>query len=418
MQEALRGLVKIPSVTGQEAVQDEKYGYLPYGRDVFEALRYVLELCESYGFRTKNCDNRLGWAEIGEGEEMIGVLAHLDVVPAGNDWDYPPFDLTEADGNVYGRGVTDDKGPAVAAIWAMKRLLDSGIKFNKRIRIIFGCQEETGDWSDMQYYREHEELPSRGFTPDADFPAIYGEKGIISLKAFYPKENSGITEATGGNAVNMVADAAKIVIDNGRTVQTSGVSAHGSMPEEGENAIAKAMNEAAAESSFAQLYMDKLGYNLHGEGIGLALSDEESGKLTMNVGTISTDDEHICLEIDIRYPVTCTEEEIKQSVYEKFKEAGFEIEIYEFMKPVFMDKNGEMIQTLVKTFTEVTGIEAEPTVIGGGTYARAMENIVAFGPMIPGRICSEHMKNEYLPSGDLELASEIYENVLRKLCCE
>ena len=119
----------------------------------------------------KTCENRIGWAEIGEGEQLIGILAHLDVVPAGNDWDYPPYDLTIEDGQMYGRGVVDDKGPAFCAVMAMKELLDSGVPLKKRVRIIFGCQEEAGDWLDMQYYREHEELPSYGFTPDADFPA-------------------------------------------------------------------------------------------------------------------------------------------------------------------------------------------------------------------------------------------------------
>lgn len=418
MLEALRGLVRIPSVTGQTGVQDEKYGYLPYGRDVFEALKYMLDLCESYGFRTKNCDNRVGWAEIGEGEELIGILAHLDVVPEGNGWDYPPFDLTEADGKVYGRGVADDKGPAMAAVWAMKQLLDSGVPLHSRIRIIFGCQEETGDWLDMEYYKEHEELPARGFTPDADFPAIYGEKGIIALRAFYPKEGSGITEAKGGNAVNMVADFAELKLESGRSIKTSGISAHGSLPEEGENAISKAMEQAADESSFAQLYMQKFGYYLNGEGLDMAFADEESGKLIMNVGTISTDDDRICMEINIRYPVTYSEEAMRKAVYEKFKAAGFETEIYEFMKPVFMDKDGDMIKTLVQTFNEITGMQEEPTVIGGGTYARAMENIVAFGPMIPGRPCTEHMKNENLLAEDLKLAAKIYETALRKLCCE
>ena len=415
MSEALKGLLRIPSETGCGEEYDEKYGVMPYGRHVFEALKYMLDLCGSLGFQTKNCENRIGWAEIGEGEELIGILAHLDVVPAGNDWDYPPYELTIADGQMYGRGVVDDKGPAFCAVMAMKELLDSGLPLKKRVRIIFGCQEETGDWLDMQYYREHEELPSYGFTPDADFPAIYGEKGIISLYISHPIGGSGIKTAEGGNAVNMVADLAEIVTDSGQKIQTSGISAHGSTPEEGENAITKAMEEAAPKCAFAAKYMDLIGYNLHGEALGLDFSDEQSGKLTMNVGLLKTDEEKITLGIDIRYPVTLEADKIKQKIKETFEAHGFAAEITEHMDPVFMDKNGEVIKTLIGAFREVTGIEDEPAVIGGGTYARAMPNIVAFGPIIPGHPCTEHMKNEHISEEDFETAMKVYTIALEKL---
>lgn len=415
MSEALKGLLRIPSETGCGEEYDEKYGVMPYGRHVFEALKYMLDLCESLGFQTKNCENRIGWAEIGEGDQLIGILAHLDVVPAGNDWDYPPYDLTIEDGQMYGRGVVDDKGPAFCAVMAMKELLDSGVPLKKRVRIIFGCQEETGDWLDMQYYREHEELPSYGFTPDADFPAIYGEKGIISLYVSHPIAGSGIKAAEGGNAVNMVADLAKIVTVNDETIQMSGVSAHGSTPEAGENAITKAMEAAAPKCSFAAKYMDLIGYHLHGEALGLNFSDKQSGKLTMNVGLLKTDEEKITLGIDIRYPVTLKADEIKKRIKETFESQGFAAEITEHMDPVFMDENGEVIRTLIGAFREVTGIEDEPTVIGGGTYARAMPNIVAFGPIIPGHPCTEHMKNEHISEEDFEIAMKVYTLALKKL---
>ena len=415
MLEELKGLLSIPSETGCEPEEDAEYGLMPYGRHVFEALRYVLDLCARLGFRTKNCANRIGWAEIGEGEEMIGILAHLDVVPAGNGWDYPPYDLTVADGQMYGRGIIDDKGPAFFAILAMKDLLDSGIPLKKRVRIIFGCQEETGDWLDMAYYREHEELPTYGFTPDADFPAIYGEKGILSLHASYPLAGSGIVSAKGGNAVNMVADLAELVLADGEKMCMSGVSAHGSMPEEGENAITKVMEAAAKKSAFAAAYMEKIGYRLHGEGMGLDFCDEQSGRLTMNVGTIASDETELTLGIDIRYPVTLAHDAILQSVQAAFEGAGFAVDVFEHMDPVFMDKDGDVIRTLIRAFREVTGIQDEPTVIGGGTYARAMPNIVAFGPVIPGHPCTEHQKNECISVEDFETAVKVYRRALQEL---
>ncbi len=415
MSEALKGLLRIPSETGCGEEYDEKYGVMPYGRHVFEALKYMLDLCESLGFRTKNCENRIGWAEIGEGEELIGILAHLDVVPAGNDWDYPPYDLTIADGQMYGRGVVDDKGPAFCAVMAMKELLDSGLPLKKRVRIIFGCQEETGDWLDMQYYREHEELPSYGFTPDADFPAIYGEKGIISLYVSHPIEGSGIKTAEGGNAVNMVADLAKIVTGDNETIQRSGVSAHGSTPEEGENAITKAMEAAAGNCAFAAKYMDLIGYHLHGEALGLDFSDEQSGKLTMNVGLLKTDDEKITLGIDIRYPVTLKADEIKQKIKAAFEAHGFAAEITEHMDPVFMDKNGDVIRTLIGAFREVTGIEDEPTVIGGGTYAKSLKNIIAFGPEKLGIDYHIHGADEFILVSGMEEAVLVYMEAIKNL---
>lgn len=413
--EALRGLLRIPGETGWGEEYDEKYGVMPYGRHVFEALKYVLDLCDKLGFRTKNCDNRIGWAEIGEGKELIGILVHLDVVPAGSDWDYPPYDLTLDNGQMYGRGIVDDKGPAFCAIMAMKELLDSKTPLKKRVRIIFGCQEETGEWLDMRYYREHEEMPLYGFTPDADFPAIYGEKGIISLRASYPLSGSEIKTAEGGNAVNMVADFAKILTDSGDRIQATGVSAHGSTPEEGENAISKAMEAASKKCAFAAKYMDLIGYRLHGEALGLNFCDEQSGRLTMNVGTMKTDDEKIIFEIDIRYPVTFKADEIEDKIKAAFTAHGFTADITEHMEPVFMDKEGGLIKTLIGAFREVTGIEEEPTVIGGGTYARAMPNIVAFGPVIPGHPCTEHMKNEHISEEDFETAMKVYALALKKL---
>ena len=186
MIDALRKLIAIPSITDATAEEGK-----PFGKNVNDALVYMLNFCQDLGFRTKNCGNYLGFAEIGQGEELMGILCHLDVVPTGEGWQHDPFGGEVVDGRIYGRGAMDDKGPAMAAVYAMKDILDSGRKLNKRVRIIFGCQEETGDWVDMEYYKEHEEIPSFGFTPDADFPAIYGEKGILMVRLSMEASKSG-----------------------------------------------------------------------------------------------------------------------------------------------------------------------------------------------------------------------------------
>lgn len=181
------GLIAIESVAAPGSSEEE-----PFGPGPAAALKYMLELCASMGFRTKNCDGRVGWAEIGQGDEMVGILCHLDVVPAGTGWDYPPFAMTLVGDRAYGRGTTDDKGPAMCCVYAMKDILNSGVTLKRRIRIIFGLSEETGVWEDMTYYTAHEERPVFGITPDADFPAIYGEKGILGIELRMPLRESGL----------------------------------------------------------------------------------------------------------------------------------------------------------------------------------------------------------------------------------
>ncbi|HKM28737.1 MAG TPA: Sapep family Mn(2+)-dependent dipeptidase [Anaerovoracaceae bacterium] len=409
----LQELIAIPSVTCNQG------GEKPFGDVVPQALTYVLNLCKSFGFRTKNCDGMIGYAEIGEGSDIVGILCHLDVVPAGNDWTYPPFKGEIHDGKIYGRGAIDDKGPAMAAIFAMKDILDAGIKLDKRVRIIFGQTEEDGDWIDIDYYKEHEEIPTVGFTPDADFPAIYGEKGIITLKVTMALKDTGFEYIKGGNASNMVPDYAECTI-NGETISKKGVSAHGSTPWDGDNAITSLMKkvvELGVDSPLATFYMKKIGDNLYGEKIGIGLKDEQSGKLTFNVGTINTVGNNVEMEIDIRYPVTYSLEDVMLGIEPEIRDSiKCTIKVMDHMRPVYMDKDGEVIGRLLEAYREVTGDMTEPSVMGGGTYARGMDNIVAFGPVFPGRECTEHQKDEYAYVEDLEKACEIYKKAIIKLC--
>jgi len=420
MIESLSKLIAFPSVA--EPGNEEA----PYGHTVKAALEYVLELCDSLGFRTKNCDNRVGWAEIGDGDELVGILVHLDVVPAGDGWRYPPFECTLDDDRLYGRGTVDDKGPAIACIYAMKDILDSGSKCIRRIRLIFGQTEEVGEWTDMQAYQQTEDMPTFGFTPDAFFPAIYGEKGIAFVKLSMPLESSGIVRITGGNAVNMVADHCKAVIrsSDGKLIEldAAGVSAHGSMPELGHNAITILMDTAydmhsngKIDCPLAVFYKEKIGDCLNGEKIGCAISDEQSGKLTFNVGMIESDENVVDIHVDIRYPVAYTADDVLARLEREVTSYGLSVSIEENSLPVYMDKDGPVIGTLLEAYSEVTDDRSEPLVIGGGTYARAMGNIVAFGPLLPGRESVEHMPNEYISVEDLEMIRKIYRLALMKM---
>ena len=249
MLETIKKLVAIPSVTGAAPEPGKPYG--PY---VYEALETALAFCEELGFRTKLDDEGYyGYAEIGAGEELMGILVHLDVVPPGSGWTHDPYGCEIAEGKLFGRGVVDDKGPAVAVIYAMKDILDSELMLDKRVRLILASQEEDGPWADIARYKAQEEIPGFGFTPDASFPATFGEKGILAVALSMPAERAGFREIQGGTATNMVADQAQAVLMDGTVLETRGRSAHGSMPELGDNAITSLMAQAAAhDCPFAQ----------------------------------------------------------------------------------------------------------------------------------------------------------------------
>ena len=344
MKRYLRELCRIESVAGIDVSDDA-----PYGAGCAQALDYALELCRRLGFETKLCENhRCGWAQIGAGETVVGILAHLDVVPAGSGWSHPAYDLTEENGRLYGRGVSDDKGPTIACIYAMNDILDAGISLKRRVRIIFGQSEESGDWDDMAYYREHEELPVFGFTPDADFPAIYGEKRLLNYKLTMPLEESGLLDIRGGSASNVVPDhcEARLLIDGReKCITASGKASHASTPEDGENAIAALAEKLASplpQSPFVRFYRDCIGSSLNGELMGCALADIESGKLTMNVGTIGVTDGSLVMEIDVRAPVTFEADAVTEPLRRAAAEYGIEVTLTQDTPPVYMDKNGNV----------------------------------------------------------------------------
>ncbi|MGN1127588.1 MAG: Sapep family Mn(2+)-dependent dipeptidase [Candidatus Flemingiibacterium sp.] len=407
---ALEGLLKIPSV----AVDGD--AEFPFGENCAKALDYMLGLCESFGFRTKKCSNLLGWAEIGGGDELVGILAHLDVVPEGSGWDYPAFGLTETEDRVYGRGISDDKGPAMMCVFAMKKLLDSGEKLGRRIRIIFGLTEERGEWIDMNYYKAHEELPTFGITPDASFPAVYGEKGILVLNLKMPLDGSGVDSISGGQAHNMVADSCEASV-GGRSFRAEGKSAHGSLPHKGVNAIQKLMTELneKAPGKLTRFMSEKFGETCDGSLIGCALSDEQSGALTLNVGMIGVEKSEVVVTIDIRYPVTMKGADIAAIVSRECAPYGVSVETESDSAPIFTDKNSKLITSLMEVYRSVTGDTTEAFVMGGGTYARAMPNIVAFGPLFPASPETEHQKNEYMLKSDIETARRVYELALERL---
>ncbi len=416
----LAALIQIPSVAS------EPEEGAPYGREPLRCLEHMLALCERLGLRTGRMDNRVGWCEYGDGAEMVGVLVHLDVVPAGSGWtEAEPFSGEIKDGRIYGRGTMDDKGPAVGAVYALAALKDAGVKLTRRIRILFGTSEEVG-CNDIAWYVEHGgELPVIGFTPDAEYPVINGEKGIIDatyVKTLHQTGAYRLLKLEGGTASNIspahaVAEiacpadaAAKIAadkvtvtpIEGGIRVEAAGVSVHGSTPELGENAVgrlAQALAQLPFEGDAADciaFLADRIGMECHGESLGLAMRDD-LGPLTFNLGVMKLKDDALSLSFTIRYPVSKTYDDVFPRVERAFTLGGFTL-TDQWSKPsLYVSPESELIRKLSKVYEKQTGSAAALKTLGGGTYAKSMPNLVAFGPIFPGDVVREHQANEYVP---------------------
>lgn len=439
-----------------KSIEEKPLEGMPFGEGPFKALVNALNLGESMGFTVKNLEGYAGHIDLGSGDETVGVLAHVDVVPEGEGWTYPPYSGEVHDGKIYGRGTTDDKGPAIATLYAMKSLKESGVKLNKKIRLILGANEETG-WGCMDYYFKHEKAPDMAFTPDADFPVIHGEKGIIVFDLVFKMNDSKecdiyLRDIKGGNAPNMVPDHAEALLEvkdfeniekslliynkeknhpititnEGDSVKVvaKGISAHGSTPEKGENAISYLMgflghlfNGECSICRFIDLYNKRIAFKHHGESIGCGLEDNVSGKLNFNVGEINIEDGKIKLTINVRYPIKSSAKEVYDGIRENLKNTTVElVEGTSDMLPLYVPNDDFLVDKLMNVYREQTGdVDSKPITIGGGTYARAMKNAVAFGPMMPGQEDVAHQKDEYISIDHLMQITKIYAQALYEL---
>ncbi|MFJ5758370.1 dipeptidase PepV [Neobacillus sp. NPDC093182] len=427
----------------------------PLGKGVKEALDFMLNLGEKDGFIPKNVGNLAGHLEFGEGEELLGILCHVDVVPEGDGWSSDPFAADIRDGKIFARGAIDDKGPTMAAYYAMKIVKELGLPLKKRVRMIIGTDEES-DWRCVEHYFEHEEMPALGFAPDADFPIINAEKGVADMD-FVQKptgEETGKVEVISfisGKRYNMVPDHATVTLNsienqmdvvqrftdymkrhqlehhshvkNGELIlEVKGISAHGMEPKKGINAglfladfLSKLELNAAASDYFKfvshYFHNDSRGINL-----GVDYSDDVSGELTINPGKLSyTRQSGGSIGLTCRYPVTNNMEETKEKLDQLLEAKGFAIEKFKDTKPHYVDENEFLIQTLKNVYEEHTGEKAYLIAIGGGTYARSLKSGVAFGPLFPGRPDIAHQKDEYILIDDLLKATAIYAQAIYEL---
>ncbi len=382
----------------------------PFGKPCADALDFTLTKLSDMGFITKNMDNYCGYATIGDGE-LFDVLCHLDVVPAGDNWKKSqPFTPTFKDGKLYARGALDNKGPLVAVMLAVARIIEEGKPLKRTLRIILGCDEESG-WKCMEHFQKHESFAEEGFSPDGDFPVINCEKGIVYHTITLPLPK-GIKEIVGGERANIVPSIATVTFDDNSTITATGTSAHGSHPEKGDNAIVKLIKMLPEQ--YKTLKQELLKFeDYYGRKLGLNLFDEKSGSLTLNLGTIKTVGNKIVCEADIRYPVSYDMDTITDILG---KNLNCDVERGFYHLPLYLSPQDPLVKTLLDAYKYVTGeYDAAPIAIGGGTYARCLKRGVAFGPCFKNEDAKIHEADEYISLDSFLKMSDIYYTALNNI---
>ncbi len=415
MTEALFGLLRIPSV------KDDPAPNAPYGKEIRKALDYMKELCEGFGFDVTDVDGHVLCCDYGNGEKTLGVMTHLDVVPA-EGFSKPAFEPYIKEGKIIARGAMDNKGPAIASLFALASLKQSAYVPSMRIRLLFGCDEESG-WHDMEYYAKSQPMPDIGFSPDGDYPLINSEKGVLHISIKLPKDNTSLFKLcniSAGERVNMVPGSAECVIcgdlkalqkalqehktehvwfelnEDTLLLKAKGVSAHGSTPEKGKNALTflleallqiEDFNKPAIKTLFA------LATGIFGQNHGLDIKDE-SGRLTLNLGRVRMDGGFIFADVDIRYPISMSVEKTISTLKKTIEHADFEI--LSTHESHFVPEDNDLVRKLLDCYATNTGNKAYCLSIGGATYARTIPNAVTFGCSFPDEPSTAHEKDEFI----------------------
>ncbi|RSJ90083.1 dipeptidase [Streptococcus cristatus] len=429
---SLKTLISYPSVL------NEGENGTPFGQAIQDVLEKTLGICRSLGFTTYlDPKGYYGYAEIGQGAELLAVLCHLDVVPSGDeaDWQTPPFEATIKDGWIFGRGVQDDKGPSMAALYAVKALLDSGVKFKKRVRFIFGTDEETL-WRCMGRYNELEETATLGFAPDSSFPLTYAEKGLLQVKLHGPGSDQLDLEA--GAAFNVVPGKASyqgellepIVAglqaaafdyeQNDQQVTVLGLPKHAKDAAEGINAIVRLATVLQPLQSHPALAFiaEAVGEDATGSRLFGDISDEPSGRLSFNIAGLTLNSEKSEIRIDIRIPVLADKDQLVAKLAEIAGRYQLDYEEFDYLAPLYVPKDSELVSTLMTIYQEKTGDTSPAMSSGGATFARTMPNCVAFGALFPGVEQTEHQANERASLEDLYRAMDIYAETIFRLAGE
>ena len=443
-------LLSVRSILGTDITEET-----PFGSGPREALDLILSFGERDGYKTKLVENKAGHIEVGQGEELFGILGHVDVVPVVEaDWTSHPFKPEIRDGKIFARGSLDDKGPTMAAYYAVKLLDKLGVKWNKRVRVIIGSDEETG-FRCVEAYFKHEEQPASGFTPDAMFPLVYAEKARATFdqKLKFVLEdgnyNYKLVKFNGGQVLNMVIASAKaelvgevsdikekfenflaqekldgeVTVEDTIKLTLKGKAAHGSTPQYGINGatkLAEFLSTLGLDNNgknFVNYIVEKLANDPFGEKLGINYSDNEMGEATYNYGILDYDLEKKVgiVSTDCRHPMKFDLVARLNGV----KVDNIDIEVTSTKEAHYVPKDDELVTTLMDVYRKHTGdTKNDAFVLGGGTYARCLKKGVAFGLLFPGKEDTMHQANEYLEVEDLLLATAIYAEGIYKLCCE
>lgn len=433
----LARLIKIPSVMGEAEAN------APFGKFPAAALAEALDICKAAGFSVKNIGNYIGTADFYPAEKIpeLGILVHLDVVPAGGGWTSDPFALSRRDGKLFGRGAIDDKGPAIAALYALKAVKESGTPLSKNVRLIFGTNEENGS-KDLEKYRAVEALPEMLFTPDGSYPVINTEKGMIRIK-YTAEVSEKIISAAGGNAVNAVPEYAEAVLDfpaieiekyaeksegvkisaeafEGKIKITArGKGAHASTPEGGKNAVTAllaAISEITGDKAFTALWSMFPYGETDGFSAGIKCSDEISGGLTTVLSVLNIQDGKLEAWQDIRFPAEKTSGEILEMLKKAAGKHGIEFTVEMVSEPHHVPEESEFVQTLLDVYEEFTGEKGYCVAIGGGTYVHETAGGVAFGAEFPNEENNMHGADEFITEESLVKNAKIFAAAIVRLC--
>lgn len=427
--DSLQKLISFPSVS-----QGKPEKGMPLGRDIHNALTYMLDLATGMGFSARSLDGYCGVVDYGKGEETLMIMAHLDVVPAGSGWTSDPFTLTRKDGRLIGRGTMDDKGPAISALYALRAIQEAGVPLKRKVRVFLGCDEERG-MSCITRYKQTEPEPTLAFTPDGQYPVINSEKNIGQATYTKSMKNSEVRISC-GTAPNVIPGEAvagltfmpepvesthgMMLSGKEGELRAVGRAGHASTPQDAQNALLALLDalreqplnaeDLATASSLAAL----LGFDQHGEAFGLDIADE-SGRLTLSPNMLEWTESSVSITVDCRFPFSVTPERLLAALDEKFGQIGFSRTWQKISKGHFIDPNCELVSTLLDIYSKATGKRSEAISIGGGTYARAFENAVAFGVEPLGEHAQAHMPDEYCTIESIRFDTRLMAEAIARL---
>lgn len=403
----LRGLIAI------DTVLYTKEDYPTQGMK--DALSFMATLAEREGFKSyTDPEGYYGYMEIGEGDELLGIIGHLDVVNPGEyeDWKTNPFELTIDGNNWIGRGTQDMKGPVMVMFYLMKQIIEEGLTLNKRVRLVYPTDEESY-WRGITKYNEKEETPTLGFTPDSVFPVTFLERESLWMKVTGPSFSEGTVK--GGSSMNAVPDKLVYTNKEGAIEETLGAAAHASRPTLGTNAIQKFAKDSNIDHPIINFIKEQTKEEHNGETLFGRLIKDDYSELTFNVGLIEMNDQGSSITIDTRIPITETGDNLQKELSDVASNYGLTVERIKHHDKLLVDKEGKLVKTLINAYNEVMGTNEEPIAIGGGTYARAIDNVVAFGTLFADEPDTMHQVNESIIISNVIKAYDIFYKAMKEL---